>query len=128
MPNEQLIASYDRARQEYEQAVSNLEPLLVRMALERVWEALPNAFEFELLGEFNEDWLPTLRIQQIRSSTGDVLFDGTANDRAVADAIDDANTEYLDQLLDVTGDTYMGRHVINGSTVVQADGLPGSVR
>jgi hypothetical protein len=40
-----------------------------------------------------------------------VLFDvAQGADRAVEDAIDEVGTEYLDLLLDLTGDAYMGHH------------------
>ena len=42
------------------------------------------------------------------------LFDATEghDDRRVEDAIDEVNADYLDLLLDLTGDLYMGNHTL----------------
>ena len=62
------------------------------------------------LGEWNEDWIPTLRIDRVVTASGEVLFDASQGhlDRAVEDAVDMVNVEYLDVLIDLTGDDYMG--------------------
>ena len=74
----------------------------------------PNAASVELFGECNEDWLRILRIRQVRSSAGDVLFDIAEghDDPRVEAAVDEANYEHLDLLLDLTGDLHMGRSSI----------------
>lgn len=48
------------------------------------------------------------------SADGGVLFDVDEghDDPRVEAAIDEVSTEYLDLLLDLTGDTYMGASVI----------------
>ena len=45
---------------------------------------------------------------------GTVLFDADVGhpDRAVEDAVDAVNIEYLDVLIDLTGDEYMGAATI----------------
>ncbi len=70
-------------------------------------DVLPGATVIDLRGEFNEDWLRTLRIQCVLSAADEVLFDVAEghDERRVEDAVDEANAEYLD-LLDVTGDLY----------------------
>lgn len=64
----------------------------------------------------NEDWIPVLRIQRVLDDDGRVLFDvGFGHDdRAVEDMIDEVGSEYLDLLLDLTGDDYMGAKSIDG--------------
>ncbi len=73
---------------------------------------LPPTFasELEVLGDFNEDWLPILRIQRVLDADGIVLFDieTGADDQTVEAMIDEVNIEYLDLLLDLTGDDFMG--------------------
>jgi hypothetical protein len=75
-----------------------------------VAEVLPGAAHLEAVGEVNEDWIPTLRIERVLLASGEVLFDASAGhpDRAVEDAIDMVNVEYLDVLIDIAGDDYMG--------------------
>lgn len=82
--------------------------------METVADVLPDATLIELHGEFNEDWLRTLRIRRVLSATGEVLFDVAEghDERRVEDAIDEVNYEYLDLLLDLTGDTFMGNSTI----------------
>ncbi len=115
MPSAKLIAEFNRARNRYVSATGDLVPLLIRMALGSISDALPGASEAEVDGSFNEDWLRTLRIQRILNQEGVVLFDiGFGHpDRQVEEAIDEVNTEYLDLLLDLTGDDYMGHKTID---------------
>ena len=63
----------------------------------------------------NEDWVPTLRVQRVLDARGSVLFDTREghDDSAVEDAIDEVDIEYLDVLIELTGDDYMGRHTID---------------
>lgn len=84
------------------------------IAVDTIADVLPGAGELEVLGEVNEDGLPILRIQRVVRMDGSVLFDIETGheDRAVEDTIDQVNSEYLDLLLDLTGDDYMGRKTI----------------
>jgi hypothetical protein len=117
--SEALSQEYDRAHDEYRRAVTALVPLLVRMALESIAEVLPGAHRLEVLGEVNEDSMPTLRVQRALNGSGDVLFDVTIGDadRSVEARIDAVNVEYLDPLLDLTGDDYLGAKTINITSV-----------
>ena len=56
-----------------------------------------------------------MRIQRVLDADGRVLFDVETGhpDRAVEDAVDVVDIEYLDVLIDLTGDEYMG-HVVIG--------------
>lgn len=115
MPDMALSTEYDRARNEHRGAVEVLVPLLVRMALASIAEVLPGAHELEVEGRINEDWIPILRIQRVLDDDGRVLFDvGFGHDdRVVEDMIDEVGSEYLDLLLALTGDDYMGAKTID---------------
>ena len=108
-----LFAEYSRTREQHEAASRALVPLVERMAVESVAEVLPGTTALEVHGEINEDWLPILRIQRVLDDKGAELFhvDG-AHDHAVERAIDSANAEYLDLLIDLTGDDYMGTNTV----------------
>jgi hypothetical protein len=84
-----------------------------------VRDALPTAERLEVLGEMNEDWAWTLRIQRVIDADGAVLFDikAGAADRDVEDLIDEVGVDYLDLLLEITGEDYFGRHEIDRGTV-----------
>ena len=108
-----LLAEYSRTREQHEAASRALIPLVERMALESVAEVLPGTSVLEVHGEINEDWLPILRIQRVLDGNGTELFHADdAHDPVVELAIDSANTEYLDLLIDLTGDEYMGTNTV----------------
>jgi hypothetical protein len=112
--NSAMVHELEEARAAYEQSVHRLVPLLVRAVLTHVAEVLPGTKQLEVLGEINEDWIPTLRIQRVLDGDGRVLYDTETghHDPAVEARIETANTEYLDQLLDLTGDEYLGTAVV----------------
>lgn len=114
MPNPELIAAFDAASERHSMAVADLVPLLVEMAVATVAEALPGAAVLETEGEMNEDWLFTLRIQRVRDADGGVLYDiDTGHDDPDVEArLDEVGFEYLDLLLDLTGDAYLGRSTV----------------
>ena len=114
MPNQDLATDFKRTRDQWNALGQALAPLAERLAVETVADALPAAQVIEVRGEFNEDWLRILRIERVLSAAGEVLFDVTAghDDRRVEDAIDEVNYEYLDLLLDLTGDLHMGNSVL----------------
>lgn len=117
MPSAALAREYDEARARYVATVAILVPLAIRMALDRLADVLPGVFEIEVDGRINEDWLPTLRIQRVFNAQGAVLFDlGIGHpDPVVEEVIDEVNTEYLDLVLDLTGDDYMGHRTIDAT-------------
>jgi hypothetical protein len=92
-----------------------LADLCERLAIETLIDALPGASVVEVYGELNEDWLRTLRLRRVLAADSTVLFDveGGHDDPHVEAAIDEVNAEYLDLLLDLTGDTYMGASSID---------------
>ncbi|MEO9164468.1 MAG: hypothetical protein ABI470_02150 [Aquihabitans sp.] len=114
MPEPDLVAAFDDAHGRYIESVDQLVPLLIRMAVGRVQDALPTTHVLEAEGELTEDWSRTLRIRRVLDRSGAVLFDVTVghDGQQVEDAIDDANSEYLDFLMDLTGDIYMGQVII----------------
>jgi hypothetical protein len=117
MPNTDLIAELERIQAQWNTLGQTLASLAERVALESVAEALPGSALLDVRGEVNEDGLRILRVQRVRSVAGEVLFDVAEghDDPQVEDAIDQANTEYLDLLLDLTGDELMGSTQIDGA-------------
>jgi hypothetical protein len=84
------------------------------MALVSIAEVLPGASALETEGEMNEDWDFTLRIQRVLDAAGEVLYDVSAGheDPEVETTIDAVGVDYLDLLLDLTSDEYLGRQTI----------------
>ncbi len=110
MVDPQLTEEFTRVLNEWQSLGRSLADLSERLVFETLVDSLPGAVVVEVHGEFNEDWLRTLRVRRVLAADGGVLFDvreGHDNPRVEA-AIDGVNTEYLDLLLDLTGDTYMG--------------------
>ena len=105
---------FERAREAHAKAVEALVPALIASAVAEVAEVLPGATSLEVLGETNEDGLDILRIQRVRNSAGELLYDIDSGhpDRAVEDRVDDVGSEYLDQLRDITYGQYFGEHVL----------------
>ena len=117
MPDAALVSEYRRARDDYSRAGQELEPLVIWMALDRTAELLAGAYAIDVHGRVNEDWIPVLRIQRVLDEHGTVLFDIEVghDDPVVEEGIDEVGTEYLDLLLDLTGDDYMGDRTIDRS-------------
>lgn len=115
MVDPELEAEFTRVLDEWQSLRRTLADLTERLAIETLADLLPGTAVVEVHGEFNEYWLRTLRIRRVLSSDGAVLFDVEEghDDPQVEAAIDEVNTEYLDLLLDLTGDTYMGASSIH---------------
>ena len=114
MVEPQLIDDYERLLATYRSTVEQLVPVLEAMALASVREVLPGAQRIEVEGRINEDWIPTLRILRVLGGDGGVLFDVAVghDDERVEELIDEVGVEYLDLLLDLTGDDFMGHREI----------------
>ena len=114
MPSESLIQDFDAAQRRHAEAVADLVPLLVEVTLSSVAEVLPGAAVLETEGEMNEDWLFTLRIRRVLGAGGEVLYDVETghDDPEVETRVDEVGFEYLDLLLDLTGDDYLGRKTV----------------
>lgn len=115
MPDAHLVSDYDNAMRRHRAARDEVVPLLRRLALGTLADVLPGAATIEALGEVSEDWIPTLRIQRVLDTDGRVLFDVDRghSDRAVEDAVDLVDVEYLDVLIDLSGDEYLGHILID---------------
>ena len=114
MPSEDLVSRYEAALLAHRRAVDELVPLVIEMVLQSVADVLPGAQVLEVHGEINEDWIPVLRIRRVLDADSRVLFDvedGAA--REVEDLVDEVNVEYLDRLVDLTGDDFMGSQTID---------------
>ena len=114
MVDPELEAGFSRVLDEWQTLGRALAELTERLAVKTLAGALPGASVVEVHGGFNEDWLRTLRIRRVLTADGTVLFDveeGHDHPQVEA-AIDDVNTEYLDLLLDLTGDTHVGASTI----------------
>jgi hypothetical protein len=112
--NPDLEAEFSRVLDEWQALRRTLAELCERLALETLVDVLPGASTIEVRGEFNEDWLRTLRIRRVLTADGTVLFDVEEGheDPRVETTVNEVNAEYLDLLLDLTGDTYMGASTI----------------
>lgn len=113
MPADELVDRHRDALAGFSAAVDRLVPMLRAIAVATVQDALPLAERLEVLGEMNEDWAWTLRIQRVLDAAGAVLFDvAIAADADVEELIYEVGVEYLDLLLEITGEDYFGRHEI----------------
>lgn len=114
MVDPELEAEFSRVLGEWQSLGSALAALSERLAIETLVDVLPGGSVVEVYGEANEDWVRTLRIRRVVTADGTVLFDVEQGheDPRVEAAIDEVNTEYLDLLLELTGDAYMEASVI----------------
>lgn len=110
----ELEAEFNRVLDQWQALGNRLGELAEQLAIATLVDVLPGASVIEVHGEFNEDWLRTLRVRRVLSADNTVLFDVEEghDDRRVEAAIDEVNFECLDLLLDLTGDTYMGSAAI----------------
>jgi hypothetical protein len=110
MPDAALVATYERLLEAHRRAAADLVPVLEELALAPIRDVLPDAHRLQVHGEFNEDWLPTLRIHRVVGRDGTVLFDSAIGDpdERVHEVVDEVEVEYLDLLVELTGDDYMG--------------------
>jgi hypothetical protein len=118
--DQDLEEEFSRVLDEWQALGHTLAELAERLAIETLVDVLPGAAVVEVQGEFNEDWLRTLRVRRALDADGIVLFDVEQghDDPRVEAAIDEVNSEYLDLLLDLTGDTHMGASAIGWSQPV----------
>lgn len=113
VPAGELIERHRDALANFSAAIERLAPLLEEITIATVRDALPTAHRLEVLGEMNEDWAWTLRIQRVLDAAGTVLFDiDTGAEADVEDHIHEVGVDYLDLLLEITGEDYFGRQEI----------------
>jgi hypothetical protein len=115
MPDPKLELAFCQAKDRHRAGVIELVRLARQMGLQTLADVLPGATTIEAIGALDEDSVPTLRIQRVLDSGGATLFDirERCSDRAVEDAVDKVDIEYLDVLIGLTGDELMGRVTIS---------------
>jgi hypothetical protein len=113
VPPAELIERHRAALANFSAVVDQLVPVLEEIALATVRDLFPTAHRLEVLGEMNEDWAWTLRIQRVLDADGAVLFDvAVGADADLEDHVHEVGVDYLDLLLEVTGEDYFGTHEI----------------
>ncbi len=122
MPKPELVVRFYREVEGHRQRSEALARLAEQLALASIVEVLPTAESIEVFGEFNEDLIPRLRIRRVLDGEGAVLYDAREgqDDRRVEDAVDNVDIEYLDVLIDGSGDEYLGSRMISHSTASRA--------
>lgn len=108
--DDELLGDLDRAKAAHVQASEQLARVLRSVAMARIREVLPDATVLETLGDVNEDLMPRLRTRRVLGADEVVLFDVVDGheDRAVEDAVDEVDIEYLDPLAEVTSGSMAG--------------------
>jgi hypothetical protein len=95
----------------YRDLGTRLAGLAERLGWQTVCGRPPTAARIDVEGWMSEDWLRVLRARRVLDAEGVVLFDvALGADPDLEETIDEVGTEYLDLLLDLTGDAYMGHH------------------
>lgn len=114
MVDPDLEAEFGRVLDEWQALGRALAKLTERLAIETLVDVLPGASAVEVHGEFNKDWLRILRVRRVLTPDGTALFDVEEghDDPRVENAIDEVDYEYLDLLIDLTGDIYMAASTI----------------
>lgn len=114
MVDQELEAEFSGVLDQWQALGRTLAEVTERLAIETLADVLPGALVVEVHGEFNEDWLRTLRVRRVLTADGTALFDVEEghDDPRVEATIDEVNSEYLDLILDLTGDTFMGASTI----------------
>jgi hypothetical protein len=96
-----------------------LVPLLKRMAVATVRGRWPDAKELELHGEYDADWIPDSGFSALSPSTVTCCTtERRFADDGVDRMIDEVGREYLDLLLDLTGDDFIGEQSIEAPFLV----------
>ena len=104
-----LRAEFDEVLAAYQEQGARLAGLAERMVWRTLRAHFPSAGAVEVEGWTNEDWLRVLRVRRVLDGDGVVLFDvARGADPDIEEMIDEVGTEYLDLLLDLTGDAYVG--------------------
>ena len=114
MVDPELKAEFSRVLDDWQVLARSLAELSERLTIETLTDLLPGVSVVEVHGKLNEDWLRILRVRRVLAADGAVVFDAEEGheEARVEEAIDEVNSEYLDLLLDLTGDTFMGSSAI----------------
>lgn len=110
------MGRYEDLRAQMARLVEELTSVLEEVAISCLQDVLPGTSRLEILGDFDEDLQRRLRVQRVMGDGGAVLFDITVghDDPVVEEMIDQVGIEYLDLLIELTGDHYVGRCELNG--------------
>lgn len=115
-PDYDLRSRYRDGLDRHSRLGRELVELLPAVSIDLLREVLPRTAAVEVYGEMNEDWLTVVRVERVLSPDGDILFNTTTGhpDRAVEDLIDRIDTEFLDHLVHLAPDAYLGHHTLGG--------------
>jgi hypothetical protein len=114
VPDYELRSRYRTLLDQHSRLGRDLTELLRLAIIDLPREVLPGSSVAEVHGHINEDWLTVLRIERVLDEAGGVLFDVETGhpDRVVEDLIDRIDTEFLDHLVYLAPDAYLGRHTL----------------
>ncbi|MDZ7680021.1 MAG: hypothetical protein U5K29_15885 [Acidimicrobiales bacterium] len=115
-PDYGLRSRYHTLLDQHSRLGRELAEMLPAVIIDLLREVLPGSSAVEVHGQINEDWLTVLRVERVLDAAGGVLFDVATGhpDRAVEDLIDRLDTEFLDHLVYLAPDAYLGRHTLGG--------------
>lgn len=116
-PDYDLRTRYRDGLDRHSRLGRELVEMLPAVIIDLLREVLPDAASLEVHGEMNEDWRTVVRVERVLGPDGEVLFDATGGhpDRAVEDLIDRIDTEFLDHLVHLAPDAYLGHHTLGGT-------------
>lgn len=119
VPDYELRSRYRTLLDQHSRLGRELTEMVQSVIIDLLREVLPGASAVEVHGQINEDWLSALRVQRALDETGTVLFDVETGhpDRAVEDLIDRLDTEFLDHLVYLAPDAYLGHHTLGANNV-----------
>lgn len=126
MPMTDDEVALETAKSNYSEAARRLAEMLEVVALGAVKHLFPAAHMITVKGSHGEEGEPRLRLQVILDADANVLWSGdNPADDAVEDAISAIDMEYLDWLIDITGDEWFGQHDLDGRRVAADPNLCG---
>lgn len=106
-------ARHEIASAHYREAATAVEAASMGVVRAEIIGRFPTATAYEVKGEFNEDSTPVLRIRRVLNADAGVLFDvDNPTDDETTDFVGELSMDYLDLVIDITGDEYMGEHEI----------------
>ena len=113
-PDHDLRSRYRDGLDRHSRLGRELVEMLPAVIIDLLREVLPDSASVEVHGEVNEDWLTVVRVERVLGTNGDVLFDASTGhpDQAVEDLVDRVDTEFLDHLVYLAPDAYLGHHTL----------------
>lgn len=113
MPTGTTIYAHSQTREAYYRARNEYALTLERMAAEAILELFEKADSVVLQGEDSYDSGPILRIQRILDNAENVLWDVEDPDEDFEDQLSEIEHEFLDALIDITGDDWYGENSLD---------------